>query len=94
MNFQRSELNEDVIKWFGPSDEFMSSRLRLPTTRRALTVVVKALGSQRSTYDAHLTELPLLTPKPGEVVVRIEAVGFNHRDVSFVHQTRILEVQR
>ena len=56
----------------------------LPTTRRALTVAVKVLGSQRPTYDAILTELPLSTPKPGEVVVRIEAAGFNHRDVSCI----------
>jgi NADPH:quinone reductase-like Zn-dependent oxidoreductase len=61
---------------------FMPSRL--PTTRKAITVV-KALGSKNQkpvTHDALLTELPLSAPKPGEVVVRIEAAGFNHREVS------------
>ena len=60
---------------------------KLPATTRAL--VVQESKEPRNTlyHDAALVERPLAQPKPGEVVVKIAAVGFNHKDVrtAFLH---------
>lgn len=48
-------------------------------TYKAL-VVKKSSGSVYA-YDAHLTDLPLPKLNPGQVLVKVNAAAFNHRDV-------------
>ena len=55
----------------------------LPTYIKALTIQ-KATVPNKPTYDAVLTNQPISPPKPGEVVVKLGAVGFNHKDVNFL----------
>ena len=55
----------------------------LPTYIKAL-IIQKATVPNKPTYDAVLTNQPISPPKPGEVVVKLGAVGFNHKDVNFL----------
>ncbi|KAF4608282.1 hypothetical protein EYR40_000626 [Pleurotus pulmonarius] len=48
-------------------------------TYKAL-VVKKSSGSVYA-YDAHLTDLPLPKLNPGQVLVKVNAAAFNHRDL-------------
>ncbi|KAF9473863.1 NAD(P)-binding protein [Pholiota conissans] len=54
---------------------------KLPATTRALVLQESKEQRKPLYHDAALVELPLAQPKPGEVVVKIVAVGFNHKDV-------------
>ncbi|KAF8177240.1 chaperonin 10-like protein [Pholiota molesta] len=54
---------------------------KLPATTRALVVQESKVPRKPLYHDAALVELPLAQPQPGEVVVKIAAVGFNHKDV-------------
>ena len=55
----------------------------LPKSTKAL-IVQESTGPRKHTYhDAVLTKQLLSPPKPGEVTVRLGAVGFNHKDVTF-----------
>lgn len=57
---------------------------KLPTRTRAL-VVQAALEPRKPLYhDAALVEKPLPAPQAGQVVVKIGAAGFNHKDVDIV----------
>jgi hypothetical protein len=57
----------------------------LPLTQKSLTVQ-KAVDSNpdkdRYPFDAVVTEKQIAELKPNELLVKINAVGFNHKDVS------------
>ncbi|KDR73817.1 hypothetical protein GALMADRAFT_251643 [Galerina marginata CBS 339.88] len=54
---------------------------KLPTSTKAL-IIREADASRDPLYhDATIVERPLSPPEPGQVVVKIGAVGFNHKDV-------------
>lgn len=55
---------------------------RVPTHTKALTIQEARVAKKPLYHDAILVERPLAAPKPGEVVVKITATGFNHKDVS------------
>ena len=57
----------------------------LPMYTKALTVQKATVPSKLTYHDAVLTKQPLSPPKPGEVVVKLGAVGFNHKDVRKEH---------
>ena len=50
-----------------------------PATTRC--IVVQESKENPKQYDAALIERPLPAPQPGQVVVKIAAAGFNHKDV-------------
>lgn len=52
---------------------------KLPATTKCL--VVRESKEKPKQYDAALIEQPLPVPQPGQVVVKIAAAGFNHKDV-------------
>ena len=68
-----------------PATTSSSMCYTLPTYIKALTIQ-KATVPHKPTYDAVLTKQPISPPKPGEVVVKLGAVGFNHKDVNFLKQ--------
>ncbi|KAF8967307.1 hypothetical protein BDZ97DRAFT_1804430 [Flammula alnicola] len=53
----------------------------VPKSTRALIVQELKVPRKPLYHDATLIERPLSPPKPGEVLVKIGAVGFNHKDV-------------
>jgi len=55
----------------------------LPTLTKTLIVKEAEVPSKPVFHNAVLVSQPLATPKPGEVVVKIAAAGFNHKDVRF-----------
>jgi len=58
----------------------MSSNL--PTVTKAIVIQESKVPQNPLYHDANLIKRPLLAPKPDEVVVKMGAVGFNHKDVS------------
>lgn len=60
----------------------MGTQSQAPTTTKAV-VVRKSNGKSNNGYvnEAVLETLPLPQLKSGEILVRINAVAFNHRDV-------------
>jgi hypothetical protein len=66
-----------LILYFSPP---MSSNL--PTITKAVVMQESKFPRKPLYHDASLIDRPLLPPKPGEVVVKMGAVGFNHKDVS------------
>jgi len=54
---------------------------KLPTNTKAIIIEESKVPRTPLYHDASLIDRPLSPPKPGEVVVKIEAVGFNHKDV-------------
>lgn len=55
-----------------------------PATTRC--IVVQDSKEKPKQYDAALIERPLPAPQPGQVVVKIAAAGFNHKDVLGFYQ--------
>ncbi|TFY67440.1 hypothetical protein EVG20_g3946 [Dentipellis fragilis] len=53
---------------------------KVPTTTRALTLR-KSTGRKPVYHDVDLEERPIPVLKKGEVLVKVNAAGFNHRDV-------------
>ena len=53
----------------------------LPKYTKALTIQESTVPHKPTYHDAVLTKRPLPPPKPGEVAVKLGAVGFNHKDV-------------
>ncbi|KAF9532823.1 hypothetical protein CPB83DRAFT_867255 [Crepidotus variabilis] len=54
---------------------------KLPPSTKAI-IIKKSENFKKSLYhDAALVELPLAPPGPAEVMVKINATGFNHREV-------------
>jgi len=53
----------------------------LPTSTKSLVIQESNVKKDSTYHDAVLTERPLAAPKPGEVVIKVGAVGFNHKDV-------------
>ena len=52
-----------------------------PTTTKALVLEKSAEDKAIIYHDARIVEFPVPPLKDSEVLVRIEAVAFNHRDV-------------
>lgn len=63
----------------------MPPSLQIPRTTKAL--VVQKASQQGSTlyHDAVLQDRPIPALTSGQVLVKMGAVAFNHRDVRFVH---------
>ncbi|KAF5334505.1 hypothetical protein D9611_013792 [Ephemerocybe angulata] len=62
----------------------MSTRIPLPKVSRALTVqkaTEKSTNREKYPMDAVITERPIHALKPDEVLLKVNAVGFNHKDV-------------
>ena len=59
----------------------------LPKYTKALTLQESTIPRKPPYHDAVLSLLPISSPKPGEVVVKLGAVGFNHKDVTFNEAT-------
>ena len=55
----------------------------LPKYTKALTLRESTVPQQPLYHDAVLTDRPIFPPKPGEVAIKLGAVGFNHKDVNF-----------
>jgi len=55
----------------------------LPKYTKALTVQELPVPREPLYHDVVLIERPLSPPKPGQVAIRLGAVGFNHKDVKF-----------
>ncbi|KAF8163758.1 hypothetical protein B0H34DRAFT_837831 [Crassisporium funariophilum] len=53
----------------------------VPKYARAVTIQEATISRKPLYHDAVLKERPISIPKPGEVVIKIGAVGFNHKDV-------------
>ena len=53
----------------------------LPKYTKALTLQESTVPRKPTYHDAVLTQRPISPPKPGEVAVKLGAVGFNHKDV-------------
>ena len=66
-----------------------STRHVWPVTTKAITLKrpISTHGSGPVYYDAVLERRPIPQLTPGEVLVRMGAVGLNHRDVSLVSLT-------
>jgi D-arabinose 1-dehydrogenase-like Zn-dependent alcohol dehydrogenase len=55
---------------------------RFPSSFRALVLHSKDEQQNKSLYhDVHIVERPIPALKPGEILVKINAAGFNHREV-------------
>ncbi|KAF6763689.1 hypothetical protein DFP72DRAFT_1059748 [Ephemerocybe angulata] len=62
----------------------MSTSIPLPKVSRALTVqkaTEKSTNREKYLVDAVITERPIHALKPDEVLLKVNAVGFNHKDV-------------
>ncbi|KAI0748427.1 NAD-P-binding protein [Daedaleopsis nitida] len=59
----------------------MTAVSRIPKLTRAVVVRKAAQPGGPLLYDAVLEERPLPQLKPGEILVKVHAVGFNHRDL-------------
>ncbi|KAF8802847.1 NAD(P)-binding protein [Phlegmacium glaucopus] len=57
------------------------SHTTLPKYTKALTVQESTVPRKPLYHNAVLTEIPISPPKPGQVAIRLGAVGFNHKDV-------------
>ncbi|KIM48515.1 hypothetical protein M413DRAFT_437742 [Hebeloma cylindrosporum] len=57
----------------------MSSKL--PTNTKVIVIQESKVPQKPLYHDARLIDRPLSPPKPGEVVVKMTVVGFNHKDV-------------
>jgi NADPH:quinone reductase-like Zn-dependent oxidoreductase len=57
---------------------------RIPESTRALVIKKCSAEAKPVYHDAVLETRPLQQLKPGEVLVKMGAVSFNHRDVSNV----------
>lgn len=55
----------------------------LPNTTKAI-VVAEAFDNSQLPYDARLVEQSIPELKENELLIRMEAVAFNHRDVCSV----------
>jgi hypothetical protein len=55
----------------------------LPKYTKALTLQESTVPRKHTYHDAVLTKRPIPPPKPGEVAIKLGAVGFNHKDVTF-----------
>ena len=55
----------------------------LPKYTKALILQESTVPRKPTYHDAVLTKRPISPPKPGEVAVKLGAVGFNHKDVPF-----------
>ena len=67
----------------------MSSPTSLPVTQKALTVQKTSESNHnkdRYPFDAVVTQKQIPELKPNEVIVKINAVGFNHKDVSAIQR--------
>ena len=63
----------------------MSSHISLPLTQKALTVQKTSESNPNKDqypFDAVVTEKQITELKPNELLVKVNAVGFNHKDVS------------
>ena len=60
----------------------MPNRSRLPQEARAVVVKEPTPDRIPRCYDAVLTTKPIRPLKDGEVLVKMTAAGFNHREVS------------
>lgn len=54
---------------------------KLPTNTKVIIIEESKVPRKPLYHDASLIDRPLSPPKPGEVVVKMAAVGFNHKDV-------------
>ncbi|KAJ6537728.1 hypothetical protein B0H19DRAFT_1180732 [Mycena capillaripes] len=54
---------------------------RLPRTTKALVVRKSPVGRKPLFHDAVVQEQSIPTLKPGEIIVKMDAVAFNHRDL-------------
>ena len=54
----------------------------LPTKTRALIIREAGKSGRRALYDAVVVEKDIPSLKQGEILVKINAAGFNHREVS------------
>lgn len=55
---------------------------KLPTHTKAVVLQESKVPRTPLYHDAPVVKRPLSYPKPGEVVVKMGAVAFNHKDVS------------
>jgi NADPH:quinone reductase-like Zn-dependent oxidoreductase len=59
---------------------------RFPSSFQALVLQNQREQQNKSLYhDVRLVERPILALKPGEILVKINAAGFNHREVCSDH---------
>ncbi|KAI8982793.1 NAD-P-binding protein [Trametes punicea] len=58
----------------------MSAVVQIPKSTKALVLRKSALATKPVYHDAVLEERPIPELKPGQVLVRIHAAAFNHRD--------------
>ncbi|KAL7283719.1 hypothetical protein ACG7TL_003156 [Trametes sanguinea] len=58
----------------------MSASVQVPESARALVLRKSARATKPVYHDAVLEDLPLPELKPGQILVRIHAAAFNHRD--------------
>jgi NADPH:quinone reductase-like Zn-dependent oxidoreductase len=54
----------------------------LPKYTKALTLQESTVPRKPTYHDVVLSKRPIAPPKPGEVAVKLGAVGFNHKDVA------------
>lgn len=59
----------------------MASAVQIPKTTRALVVRKAAQATKPVFHDAVVEERPIPQLKAGQILVRVHAAGFNHRDV-------------
>ena len=60
----------------------------LPKYTKALTLQESTVPRKPTYHDAILTKRPISPPKLGEIAVKLGAVGFNHKDVTFTKEHR------
>ncbi len=60
----------------------MAAAVQIPKTTRALVVRKAAQATKAVFHDAVVEERPIPQLKAGQILVRVRAAGFNHRDVS------------
>ena len=55
--------------------------LKLPTNTKVIIIKESKVPRKPLYHDASLIDRPLSPPQPGEIIVKIAAVGLNHKDV-------------
>jgi hypothetical protein len=61
----------------------LSGHLLIPKTMKALVVVRDVRQTKQLYHDAKVEEKAIPALKKGEILVKVNAAGFNHRDVRF-----------
>ena len=63
----------------------MSPSARIPASTKALVLRKASSVSKPVLHDAVLEDQPIPKLKPGEILVKVHAAAFNHRDVRTVN---------